>query len=200
MFALRFSSYFSFRLPLSGLSVRQSSRPSVHAGTRTFSSGFCPSSAPSWWRVCSSASSFPGLFTSSGTTDPFPQSLTTRSSERRGLVCPFFGSPFLPPSLSLEALGALPLCSVFGRHVCSRSIHRQRLFPFAPWSRFASRGRRPLRSAFPGGSARHSPAGGRLVPVPQTPSSTRLTRRSSERRLAGELFLYSTSCVASLRR
>ena len=37
------------------------------------------------------------------------------------------------------------------------------VFPFAPSSRFASRGRRPLRSAFSGGSARHSPAGATSV-------------------------------------
>ena len=45
----------------------------------------------------------------------------------------------------------------FRGQVCSRSLRGQRLFLFAPWSRFAYRGRRPLRSAFPAGIARHSP-------------------------------------------
>ena len=106
-----------------------------------------------------------------------------------------------PLSLSLGPLGALLLCSVGGGHAGSRSLRGRRLFPFAPWSRFAFPGRRQLRSALPGGSAPHSPAGGRSVlPSSRTANSTGLTRRSSERRLAVGLSLYSISCVASLRR
>ena len=55
-----------------------------------------------------------------------------------------------PLSLSLSPLGAFPLCSVFGgTSVPVRSVVT-----------FLFRVRRQLRSAFPGGSARHSPAGG----------------------------------------
>ena len=62
-----------------------------------------------------------------------------------------------PPSLSLEPLGALPLCSVSEGHACSRSLRGQRLFPFAPGVAVCLPGSSSLRSALPAGITRHSP-------------------------------------------
>ena len=107
--------------------------------------------------------------------------LTTRSSERRGGVHRFCLA-FSPAVAELGSVrrSSSPLC------VRQASLFpfasSARLFSFASWSRFAFRGRRSLRSAFPGGSAHHSPAGGKSVLRSPDSQVTRLTTRSSERR------------------
>ena len=125
--------------------------------------------------------------------------LTTRSSER-----PLHAGPFClvlrGAVAELESVRRFSSLWCFPRARRFPFVPVASVFPFASCRRFTFRGRRPLRSALPGGSAHHSPAGGKRVPVRQTPSSTRLTRRSSEQRLAVGFCLHSTSFLASLCR
>ena len=90
-----------------------------------------------------------------------------------------------PPSLSLEALGPeslawgssrVSLFPFFHRRACSRSFFGQLFL----------RVRLSLRSPFPGGSARHSPAGVAVCPRSVRSVGAGLTTRSSEQRLAVE--------------
>ena len=95
-----------------------------------------------------------------------PPGLTTRSSERgrggrrfsafRALLRPY-------PSLSLEALGALPLCFVCGGTSVSVRFMAASVPVRSVVGVLPSGGSPLLRSAIPGGSARHSPAGGKSV-------------------------------------
>ena len=101
-------------------------------------------------------------FGATGTCPPAPTTrkhLTTRSSEQRLAARPFCCHRLSSPAsvAELEFVKRSSSLLWFRGQVCSGSLRGQRLFLFAPWSRFAYRGRRPLRSAFPAGIARHSP-------------------------------------------
>ena len=75
------------------------------------------------------------------------------------------------PSLSLSPLGALPLCSVFERRVCSRSLRGQRLFPFVPSARSPSGSVGSFVRPFPAAAPVIPPPVGSLSSVPQIPKS-----------------------------
>ena len=86
-----------------------------------------------------------------------------------------------PLSLSLSPLGALPLCSVLRGHVGSRSL-RRRVGSRSLCLHVCLSGESLALFSLSGGSAVIPPPVGSRFFRRQTPSSTRLTRRSSERR------------------